>query len=123
MIGGPQIRIHDEVEQLISETVEHLVACGTGIVDQDVDLAELLISMSNQRMGLIEINRIRDQGTGLAALLGDQFHGLGSRVTIDIVHDHRGPITGQPQSRGSTDTPAGARNDRDSAVENPAFRC
>ena len=97
--------------------MEHLVSRGAGVIDHNVEFAELLDSGRDERVGLGEVNGIGDEDRSPATFGLDQRHGFSGWVGIDVVDHYGSAIAREPQRRCATDPAGRASNDCHSIVE------
>src|SRR6202007_1607352 len=108
----------DALPVLDSQFGEWLVRPDRGIVDQDVDTAELGQRLIRPRFGLTHIG---DIGTDLErlypALSRFAHHSVGLGLIGASVDDNMGTLRGQLQHRRAADVAARTRYQRDFSVE------
>jgi len=114
---GLQVDVQDEVPDLVVHVVEGLVPGDAGVVDQDVDLAELVRGRIHHPAGLLHVHRVVGRDQHLAAGVLDGLGRLFSRLGIDVVHHDGRALLGEQLRRGRSDPPAGAGDDGDLPVQ------
>ena len=104
----------------------HLVPQDARIVDQDVQLAEGLDGLVDERLGSVPRAHVGGVHGGLAPAGLDQLDHLLGRVLVptltldrspDVVDDDVGPLRGQEQRLLTSDPPACAGDDGNLALE------
>src|SRR5690606_21557760 len=107
LLEGRQIGVQDVRELRV----------GGGVVDQDVEAAELLADLREHGLDLLHLADVAGDRSGLAAGSVD---GVGNRLaTVDLAagNDHVRALLGQQLGDGFADAAAGAGNEGDLAVE------
>ena len=82
---------------LVGHFLNDVVPGVPGIVDNDVQAAELVNGGGHKAIGKSSLGDIAHTGHGLAAGGHDVFHRLRCRRGIQVVDDHTGPLAGQFQ--------------------------
>ena len=99
-------------------SVQHMaeLRVGGGVVDRDVEAAELLADLREHRLNLLQLANVAGHRGGLSASRDD---GVGYRLaTFDLAagHDYVGALLGEQFCDRLADTAAGAGNEGDLAV-------
>ncbi len=117
---------HDGVPVLFAHVEDHAVAQDAGVVDDDVELAEVVDRAIDDSFGSLEVGDALEVGDRLAAGGSDFLdHVLrrGARlpgaveVTAEVIHDHLGAVLGQQQRLFAPDAAAGAGDYRNFACQ------
>ena len=117
MERGAQVRVEDEVPQLVVEVVERLVTRDAGVVHQHVHLAELVGGAGHHLAGLIELDRIVRGDLGPASGFLHRLRGLLGGLGVDVVDHDRRSLLGEPDGGGPPDPSPGPRDDGDPALQ------
>ena len=122
MEGRLQIDVQDGVPDVVVQVVEGLVTGDAGVVDDDVDFAELLGGGRHQAAGLLELDRVLRGDEDLPACLLHRLRGLLGGVGIDVVHHDGRSLPREQDGGGPADAPAAPGDDGDLAVETSHVR-
>ena len=116
----------DGVPVLFAHVEDHAVAQDAGVVDDDVQLAEVIDCAIDDPLGRLEVGDALEVGDCLAARRADFLdHVLGRRarlpgaveVSAEVVHDHLGAVLRQQQRLFAPDAAAGAGDYRNFACQ------
>src|ERR1700736_1661618 len=116
----------DRVEVLLAHVEDHAVAQDSGVVDHDVELAEVVQRALDDALGGLEIADALEVGARFAAEAADFFDPFLRRrarlagpveVAAEIVDHDLGSLPGQQQRFFAADTASGARDDRDFPIK------
>ncbi len=110
------------VQHLVVVRFRYLGKCRllfhAGIVDQDVDGAELVVALIHQRAYLVEVSDIGLHNDALGAGLFDPVQRfLGTCRSADVVDNDLGTFFGELTRDSLSDSRAGPCNDRDLAIQ------
>src|SRR3984893_14795594 len=118
--------VEDSVEILFAHVEDHAVAQDAGVVDRDVELAEVVQRALDDALGGLEIADALEVGDRLAAeaadfldnVLGRRTRLAGSLETAAEIVDHDlGSLPGQQQRFCAADTASSACDDRDFPIK------
>ncbi len=106
------------VEFLLGDVLEMAEGHNAGVRADNVQLAVVLDRLVEHLDRLLDIANIGLDGVSVTAARLDVLHKLLSRLGgVGVVDDDFGTTAGQLSRHGGTDTPAGARHERDLAIE------
>ena len=121
-----QIGRHDRIPFLFGHVGEHPIAQDAGVVDEDVEVAELGDRRVDEALGTLPARHVVGVGDRMASQrtdLGSDLLG-GSLIAAlavvrpaEVVDDHLGALLGEQQRVLPTDPASGTGDDRDSSVE------
>ena len=114
----PKLTFITSSQSLGLHVVDQDVLGDPGVVDEDVEAAQLVDGLLDHRLGLLVVGDVaRDRG-GLAALFLDRGHDLfGLGLAGSVVDADRGALGGERLGHGAADAPGAARNERNLAFE------
>jgi len=100
-------------------SVQHVaeLRVGGGVVDQDVEAAELLLDLREDVADLLHFTDMAGDRGGLATVGDDGVGDFLAVVDLAAGNDDMGALLGQQFGDGFTDATAGAGNEGDLAVE------
>ena len=113
-----QVDVDDGVPLLLGHRHEHAVAQDAGVVDEHVEAPEGVDRRAHQRLAAGPAGDVVVRRDGFAAGGADLLGRLLGDVT-EVVDDDLGALGGEEARVLATEAPAGARDDRDPAVECP----
>ena len=117
--GRDQIRVHDEGEALVVEVMEIAIGCDAGIVDENIEPAELFDRRIHDRIRRLRIDQIRfDPGASLG-VRREQLVQL-RRPASARQHQRRARL-GEQLCNGKADTAIAAGDQGDLAVDAELF--
>ncbi|TLD47114.1 MAG: hypothetical protein FAZ92_00606 [Accumulibacter sp.] len=102
---------------LVAHLLDDVVPGVTGVVDDDVEAAELAERRLHEALGEIGGGDAADAGDRLAAGRDDVADGLCRRCGVDIIDHHMRALRRQLERHRATDAAAGAADDRHLACE------
>ena len=111
--GAAQVRVDDLLPVLVAHARDQRVARDAGVVDEDVDVAELRLDALDQRLRLRGIADVRTHRDA-ADLRRDR---LGRLVPGAVVHGHARAAARQLARDGGADAARAARDEGDLAVQ------
>jgi hypothetical protein len=126
MEAAAQVDVNDRVEILLAELAERAPADVAGVVDQDVDAAEVIQRGFDNRLAALRGRYRLMAADSLAAGIADRLHHLFDRTGIaavaihaptDIVDQHSGAACREQERVGTPHPPPRARDDGDPPVE------
>jgi hypothetical protein len=100
--GDDRVDIQHRLELLVGHLVRHAVPGVAGVVDDDVDLAELVDGLLHQRVRHALLGEVASEDRGLAADLGC---GLLGDVAVQVVDQDPGALLGEQLCGGAADAP------------------
>src|SRR5690606_2537599 len=125
-LRGPQdperrleVHVQDGVPLLVGHLLHDRVPRVAGVVDDDVQSAELLDRGVDEPLGEAVLGDTADTRDGLATGFGDGGNGLLGRSLVQVVDHDRGAVTGQLAGDLGTDAAPGSADDGDLAVQLP----
>ena len=121
----------DRVPVLLAHVEDHAVAQDAGVVDDDVELAEVIDRAIDDALGGLEVGDALEVGDCFAARRADFLdHVFGRRarlpgaveVSAEVIDDDLGAVLRQQQRFFASDTAAGAGDNRNFACPIVPFR-
>jgi hypothetical protein len=111
------VEVHAEhpLEVLVVVALVVDVVIERGVVDEDVDPAELLLRLAGTRRRRLLVGDVGLDEDGVAELL-ELLHGRGGAVLVDLGHDDLRALLEEPLGVRQPDALAGAGDDRDPVV-------
>ena len=111
-----QVHLEDEVELLVGHVEQHLVAGDAGVVDDDVEPAELLGGRLQHGLGGGALPHVTGDDERLDADLADLLGCLLGRAG-QVVEDHVGAGSGEGERFRATEPGTGTGDDCDASLE------
>ena len=106
--------VEHRLELLVGHLVDRAVPGVAGVVDDDVDLAELVDGLLDELVGDAVLGQVAGEDGGLA---GDLGRGLLGDVAVEVVDQDLGALLGEQLCGGAADAAGRAGDDGGLSIE------